>query len=91
MPPVPLNDTRLKPNQPSVLFALQPREAAMAHYTIVTLIASGAITYLYNEANRALAKVRTLQRQAKRFRITDDHAHAELTPSELEQRAFRTG
>ena len=63
----------------------------MAHYTIVALIASGAITFLYGDAKRALAKVRTLQRQSKPFKITDALTSAELTAAELEKRVLGTG
>ena len=63
----------------------------MAQYTIVAALASGAIVYLYADAKRALAKVRTLQRQARRFKITDDHDDAELTPADLEARVITSG
>lgn len=61
----------------------------LAHYTIVAMLASGAIVYLYADAKRALAKVKTLQRQAKRFKITDDNTDVEITASDLEARAVR--
>ena len=61
----------------------------MAQYTIVAMLASGAIVYLYADAKRALAKVRTLQRQARRFKITDDNTDAEITASDLEARTAK--
>ena len=59
----------------------------MTHYVIVALFASAPVTYLYGDAKRALAKVRTLQRLGNAFKIKDARTEIELSPSDLERAA----
>ena len=59
----------------------------MTHYVIVALFESAAVTYLYGDAKRALAKVRTLQRLGNHFKIKDARTELELSPTDLEQAA----
>lgn len=44
-----------------------------------------AVTYLHNDAERAQAKVRTLQRLGNHFKIKDARTELELRPTDLEQ------
>ena len=43
------------------------------------------MTYLHNDAERAQAKVRTLQRLGNHFKIKDARTELELRPTDLEQ------
>ena len=61
------------------------RREIMTHYVIIALVASAPVTYLYSDAKRALAKVRTLQRLGNAFKIKDTRTELELAPADLEQ------
>lgn len=58
----------------------------MARYVVVAQLQSAPITYLYDDAAKALAKVRTLQRQAVAFQLQGVSGEA-MTVAELEKRA----
>jgi len=53
---------------------------------LVASLPSAPITYLYNDAAKALAKVRTLQRQAIAFQL-QGVTGADMTVIELEKHA----
>lgn len=58
----------------------------MARYIVIAFLAASPVTYLYREPEKALAKVRTLQRLATAFEIKDGASNAPLTVEELEAR-----
>lgn len=51
---------------------------------IIAVLASNPITYLYDDAERALAKVRTLQRQLITFELKDGKTELPITVELLE-------
>lgn len=58
----------------------------VARYVIIAVLASSPITYLYDDAARAVAKIRTLQRQLTQFELLDGTTNLPMTVAELEQR-----
>lgn len=58
----------------------------MSRYVVIALLSSAPITYLYDDPNKALAKVRTLQRQTIEFQL-QDASGTELDLAELEKHA----
>lgn len=58
----------------------------MARYVLVVLRATSPVTYLYEDPEKALAKVRTLQRQAVDFQLQDGFG-ASMSTADLEKRA----
>lgn len=58
----------------------------MARYVVIAFLASNPVTYLYADAEKALAKVRTLQRLSTAFELKDGATDAPMTVQELEAR-----
>lgn len=58
----------------------------MARFIVMAFIAANPVTYLYAEPEKALAKVRTLQRLATTFELKDGATNAPMTVAELEAR-----
>jgi len=58
----------------------------MARYVVIAFLASSPVTYLYADPEKALAKVRTLQRLSTPFEMRDGATDAPMTVEELEAR-----
>jgi len=58
----------------------------MARFIVIASIAANPVTYLYSDAEKALAKVRTLQRLSTAFELRDGATDAPMTVTELEAR-----
>jgi hypothetical protein len=58
----------------------------MARFVVIALLASNPVTYLYMDAAKAMAKVRTLQRLTTAFELRDGATDAPMTVAELEAR-----
>lgn len=56
----------------------------MARYIVIAFLSSSPVTYLYTDAGKAMAKVRTLQRLATAFELRDGATDAPMTVEELE-------
>lgn len=62
----------------------------MTRYVVIALMPSAPITYLYDDPAKALAKVRTLQRQSVAFEL-QDALGATMALSDLEKRGGSSG
>lgn len=61
----------------------------MARYILIAFLAASPVTFLYEQEEKALAKVRTLQRQSISFDLKDGQTSAPVTVAELEARLRR--